>query len=178
MMAKGKRVRKTAPTLTSRLDMERCVGEIARLAIERDALLCEMDARLQAVRVDYAEQIDTLNGDMEAELSMAREWAEANPAEFGSAKSIEFTHAVAGYRTGMPKLKTIKGYTWDRVLEKLATMRLTEYIRTKAEVDKERILTDREALAEKLPLMGVQVAQDETFFVQPKREDAPAPAKA
>jgi phage host-nuclease inhibitor protein Gam len=170
-LSKTARIKKTTPALKSRLDMERCVGELARLQIERDGLCVEMDERIIAIRAEYEARLNDLGLDIASEMTMAREWAEANPAEFGDLKSIEFTHGTAGWRTGMPKLKTLAKWTWDRVLEKLAALRMQDYIRTKQEVDKEKLLADREALAEKLPLLGVQVVQDEAFFVQPKREE-------
>jgi phage host-nuclease inhibitor protein Gam len=96
-------------------------------------------------------------------------WAEANPSEFGALKSLDVTHAVIGWRTGQPTLKTLAGWTWDRVLEKLNLVAASTYIRLKEEVNKAAILADRESLgAEKLRGMGMRVVQDESFFIEPK----------
>jgi phage host-nuclease inhibitor protein Gam len=70
----------------------------------------------------------------------------------------------------MPTLKTLKGWTWALVLERIGALRLTQYIRTKSEPDKEKLLADREKLGDRLTEVGVQVVQAETFFVDPKRE--------
>ena len=115
-IAKNTRLKKTEPVLRTRLDMERCVGENARMQIERDAVLMEMDGEIQVIRARYEENINGLTADLESEMTIAKEWAEANPSEFGALKSIEFIHGIAGFRTGMPKLKTLSKFTWDRVL--------------------------------------------------------------
>ena len=100
----------------------------------------------------------------------AAEWAARNPGEFGNRKSLPLTHGTIGWRVGNPTLKPLSGWTWDRVCEKLAT---TEgwmgYVRIKSEVNKEAILTDRDALPETdLKKMGVQVIRNEPFFIEPK----------
>ena len=49
------------------------------------------------------------------------------------------------------------------------------YVRIKEEIDKDRLLADRETLGkDKMASMGVEVVQDESFFVDPKRETPPA----
>lgn len=167
----GKRIKRVEPKAPqSREDMEALVGEIAALTIERDAMTVELDGRLQAIRAEYEARLAETALHIESKLAAAQLWAAANPAAFGSKKSIEMVHAVVGFRVGMPRLKTLRGCTWSFVLEQLARFRLQQYIRCKSEPDKERIIADREKLAERLDALGVVVVQDETFFVEPKRE--------
>lgn len=169
MIAKARHKRETGPALKSVQDAERCVGEIAKLTIERDQALNEMDAKIQAIRVDYEDLLAGLTADLEAEMAMAQQWAEANPLEFSARKSIEMTHGTIGFRTGMPRLKTLKGMTWEKVLNRLRSA-MPEFIRRKEEADKDRLLAERATLD--LPAIGLQVVQDETFFVEVKRETA------
>ena len=71
-----------------------------------------------------------------------------------------------------PKLKNLKGFTWAAVTN-LAKELLPQYIRTTEELDKQSLLADRdkEDVAEMMPRIGVQVVQEETFFVEPKKEN-------
>ena len=90
---------------------------------------------------------------------------------FSKRRSLETTHGVIGFRTGTPKLKTRRGFTWAAALE-LVREFLPSYIRTSEEVAKDKLLADREN--EQLhPLMqkcGIDVVQEESFYVEPKKE--------
>lgn len=97
-------------------------------------------------------------------------------------------HGVIGFRTGTPKLKTLKGFTWASALQ-LVKEFLPGYIRQTEEIAKDKLLADRdtEEMAPQMAKCGIQVSQDETFYVEPKRrtrheterdekpEDSPVP---
>lgn len=57
---------------------------------------------------------------------------------------METAHGVLGFRTGTPKLKTRKGFTWAAVLELLKEFN-PAYVRTSEEVAKDKLLADRES---------------------------------
>jgi phage host-nuclease inhibitor protein Gam len=164
------RIKIPAATIRTRAEMEMLAGEIADLKNRQRSCSAEMDAGLTEIRRHYAEILGGLDEQMAARMEMARAWAEANLAEFGAAKSLELTHAMMGYRTGQPQLKTLSGLTWERVLEKAKSLGwASPFVRTKMEVNKQQILLEREQIgAEKLRELGVRVAQEETFFVEPK----------
>lgn len=165
-----KRIKSKSPVIKTREEIEALVGDIARLKTYQQQTTALMDERITEVRAEYEQQL----GDAEAELApmveAVRTWAEANPEAFGKHKSLDLLHGVIGWRIGMPTLKTLSGWTWDRVLEKLKTSYpgLT-FIRTKEEVDKASILAQRETLLDgDLRQMGVRVVQNEAFFIEPK----------
>ena len=81
-------------------------------------------------------------------------------------------HGVFGFRTGTPKLKTLKGFTWASVLT-LCKEYLQDYVRATYEVAKDKLLADRdkEEVNENFEKVGIMVAQDETFYMEPKKED-------
>jgi phage host-nuclease inhibitor protein Gam len=162
-----------APPAT-REEMERLAGEIADLKILQQDYTTQMNSGIADVRVRYEAIFAELDTELEGMMERARAWADANPSTFGKARSIAMTHALVGYRTGQPQLKTLSGYTWHRVLEKLQTLGAWAacYIRTKAEIDKQGLLAARESLgAEQLRQIGVRVLQEETFFVDPKLQE-------
>lgn len=82
-------------------------------------------------------------------------------------------HGTIGFRTGTPKLKTLKGFTWASALN-LVKEFLPDFIRKTEEVAKDRLLADRDVdgMNEKMAKCGIVVAQDETFYVEPKQEES------
>lgn len=169
------KIMNAAPVAT-RAEMEELVGEITTLSAKRQNLLTQRSEEENRVRRLFADDLNDIGEKLDAKVARAQEWAVAHPEEFGKARSIPMAHGVVGFRLGNFTLKTIKGWTWDRVLEKLREMpRWADYIRTKQEVDKEKILADRGQIAgDELKLIGVQVSQGETFFVEPRLETTEA----
>jgi phage host-nuclease inhibitor protein Gam len=162
-----KRIKRTGPAITTREEMEHLVGEICELTIFIDRTKTLMDQRLLEVRAEYEDQLAGADKDLQGMMALAQEWAEEHTADFGVKKSIEMVHGTVGFRTGQPTLRTIAGWTWKRVMEVLSP----KYIRTKREPDKEKLLADRNSIGELgLRTIGLRVAQDESFFVEPKRE--------
>lgn len=177
---KNNRIKLKAPTIKSREEIEALVGDLARLTNFQQQTTALMDQRITEVRAEYETQLAEAEQQKAALMEAARQWAEANPEEFGKTKSIEMLHGTMGCRIGMPTLKTLSGWTWDRVLEKLRTVpAYAVFIRTKQEVDKATILDLREDLLDgDLRAMGVRVVQDETFFVEPKLTEVETKATA
>ena len=88
---------------------------------------------------------------------------------FVKKKSLDSLHGTIGFRTGTPKLKTLKGFTWNTVTNLLKEF-LPAYVRIAEEPAKDKLLTERnnEQIADFFPKIGVVVTQDETFFVEVK----------
>jgi phage host-nuclease inhibitor protein Gam len=85
---------------------------------------------------------------------------------------MEMVHGTLGFRIGTPKLKTLKGFTWGAVTNLLKEF-LPDYLRTSEEPAKDKLLADRdvEDVVLLLPKVGVFVDQDESFYVEPKKEE-------
>jgi phage host-nuclease inhibitor protein Gam len=164
------RIRLTKPVVATRADAERILGEIAAKTAARNGLRAGLDEELTAVRQKYEGRIDGLSNDIEEKSGLLQQWAEENSEEFGNKKSVEFLHGRIGFRTGTPKLKTLAGWTWDKVKGVLDST----FIRTKSEPDKELLLASYargEITDATLRGVGVKVVQDEAFFVEPKIEE-------
>lgn len=164
--------KQTATALKTRDEAELALNDICLTTITRNRAMLAMDAEITAVRERYEATINECNKFLEEKTELIRAWAENNPSEF-KGKSADFVHATIGWRIGQPTLKTLAGWTWDRVLEKLKSLpNLLHYVRTKEEVNKQAIISDREGIgSELLRLMGVKVVQEESFFVDPKLSD-------
>lgn len=169
-MSKNNRIKLTVAAPKTREEMETLVGDIAALKIKERALTAEMDAKIKSVKDHYQGQLTGLNESLAHKMPCALAWAEAHPDDFGKLRSIEMLHGTLGWRTNTPSLKTLSGWTWDRVLEAVKRLpRLAAYIRTKEEINKQALLGDRDTLgADGLRAIGVKVVQEEEFFVEPK----------
>ena len=142
------------------------------------------DAKLQGINAAMDAEITKIrerNADGDRQVPAAkgrrpRGDADVRHREPGRAflqkKSMETAHGVLGFRTGTPKLKTRKGFTWAAVLELLKEFN-PAYVRTSEEVAKDKLLADRENedMPELMQKVGIKVEQDETFFVEPKKEE-------
>jgi phage host-nuclease inhibitor protein Gam len=171
---KTNRIKNTQPVIRTREALESLIGEIAALKNQQRLLTAAMDGQIQEIRGQYEAQLAVQNEALEQKMEHARVWSEANPQEFGAARSIETVHGVLGWRTGQPALKTLPGWTFDRVLQTLKSMGAPGYIRVKEEVHKQNLLSDRDAIGpEKLREIGLRVVQEESFFVEPKLTEVP-----
>lgn len=85
---------------------------------------------------------------------------------------MNLLHGTIGFRLGNPKLKSAKGFIWKSILE-LVKNRMHDYIWTKEEVAKDKILADKEnkGIKELINQCGIEIVQEEYFYIEPKEED-------
>ena len=137
-------------------------------------ITAEIELQCAKIREKYAGKLAELEDEKVKAFDTLQAYATENQAElFTKKKSLEMAHGVIGFRTGTPKLKTLKGFTWASALQ-LVKEFLPGYVRQTEEIAKDKLLADRDT-EDMLPQMakcGIQVAQDETFYVEPKKEDA------
>ena len=154
----------------SRLAIESLAAEITLLKNSHRACSVELDLALHDLRRRYSQILANLDRQIADRMERARAWAEANPSEFGRAKSLELAHAVIGFRTGQPQLKPLAGFNWRRILRRLKSVpHYAGLIRVTEEVNKQRILLQRNQLGHsQLHQLGLRVVQEESFFVEPK----------
>lgn len=172
-----KRLKLSTPPIKTKEEMERLVGEIRELTIRRDAQTLQRDQERAALDEKYESPLAEIGEQLDAKMVLAQDWAEHNPAEFGTRKSIDFINGQVGFRTGQPKLVKLSGWTWERILEAVVRV-LPDYVRVKQEVDRERLIADRDTLTPVLKEVGVKVDQDESFFVEPTRDEIGAAPEA
>jgi len=162
-----KRIKPNLPTPKTRDEVESLVGEITELIITERRTKALMDQRIKEIKDEYQDQLVDINERVTPRLLRVEAWAEAHPEEFGRGRSIPMLHGTIGWRVGQPQLKTLSGWTWDRVLEALRSF-CPQWIRTKEEVDKQAILAERDNLLDgDLKRIGVKVVQEDGFFVEP-----------
>ncbi len=134
----------------------------------------EIELQCAKIREKQADRLSQLDAEREQAFDMLQAYAVENQAElFSKKKSLDMAHGTIGFRTGTPKLKTLKGFTWASVLQMVREF-LPGYVRTSEEVAKDKLLADRdeEGMYDKMAKCGITVAQDETFYVEPQNEEA------
>ena len=169
-MAREKKVVHTGVTSEA---MEAAFSEFAIADAKLQKINATIDVQLTDIREKYADDIAKLTDKKEKAFDVLQAFAVENKDEiFSKKKSMDSVHGTIGFRTGTPKLKTLKGFTWPSVTNLLKEF-LPAYVRTSEEPAKDKLLADRE-LEETAALFGkcgIAVVQDETFYVEPKKEN-------
>ena len=161
-----KRTKKTVVSGVTREQYEQAFAEFAMADAKVQSLTSKMDQE------KYADQLAELNETKDRTFEVMQTFATENKDTlFSKKKSLESAHGVIGFRTGNPKLKNLKGFTWAAVTN-LCKEFLPGYIRTTEELAKDKLLADRDIpeVAEQFANIGVQVVQDESFYVECKKE--------
>ncbi|WP_317899455.1 host-nuclease inhibitor Gam family protein [Aurantibacillus circumpalustris] len=152
-------------------EAETVMAEYATADAKLAKINATMDEQMTAIRNKFTDQINELTEVKEEKLNLLHFFAESNTQLFDKKKSILMTHGAIGFRTGTPKLKTLKRFTWGSVVE-LLKIKLPEYVRTVDEPAKDKLLADRddENVSKHFEKCGIEVVQDETFYVELKKE--------
>ena len=149
-------------------------GAYAKADAQSAKITADIELQCAKIREKYANKLAELEDEKEKAFATLQAYATENQAElFTKKKSLEMAHGVIGFRTGTPKLKTLKGFTWASALQ-LVKEFLPGYLRQTEEIAKDKLLADRdvEDMVPQMNKCGIQVVQDETFYVEPKKEDA------
>lgn len=166
------RAKKTVVAGVTREQMEEAFGQYALADAEVQGINATMDKQFVAIREKHADRLAELEQQKTEAFEVMQVYATEHKDElFTKRKSMETTHGTLGFRTGQPKLKTKKGFTWAAVLELLKKFG-KDYIRTAEEVAKDKLLANRDDDECQQLMMdcGILVVQDETFYVEPKKE--------
>lgn len=171
----AKRTKKVIVSGITSEQMETAFSEYANA----DALLAkinaELDVQITKLRDKKADEIAALTEKKEKSFEVVQAFAMENRDElFSKKKSMEGAHGTFGFRTGTPRLKTLRGFTWASALNLIKAF-LPDYVRVKEEPAKDMLLADREVaeVASRFEKCGIEVVQDETFFIDLKKEESP-----
>lgn len=168
-----KREKKTIHSGITQEEMEARFAEYALADAKLQKINATMDARFTAIREEYADEIARLQEQKDTAFEIMQAFAVENKERlFSKRKSMESAHGTLGFRTGTPKLKTLKGFTWNAVTNMLKEF-LPGYVRTEEAPMKDKLLADRdnEEVAALFAKVGIEVVQEETFYVERKTEE-------
>lgn len=166
------RQKKVLITGITREHAEDAFARYADADARQQQITAKMDVQITKIREKFADELSKLDEVKEQSFEEIQSFAENNRDVFGQKKSLEMTHGVIGFRTGTPKLKTLKGFTWSSVTNLLKEF-LPSYLRVIEEPAKDRLLADRDnpETVMQFNKCGIYVDQDETFYVEPKKEE-------
>ena len=168
-----KREKKTVIAGVTREAMEDAFSLYAAADARITAINADMDGQMTKIRDKYADELARREAEKAAAFEIMNVFALEHREElFTKQKSIKTTHGTIGFRTGKHKLKLKRGLNWPAVIELLRRFG-SDYIRTTEEPDKARLLADRDdaKCAQIMADCGIEVVQDETFYVEPKTEE-------
>ena len=110
------RTKKMVVTGVTREQAEQAFAEFAAADAKVQNLTSKMDGEMTRIREKYAEQLAALNAAKDKSFEVLQAFAVENRDElFCKKKSVESAHGVFGFRTGTPKLKNLKDFTWAAV---------------------------------------------------------------
>lgn len=169
----AKRVKKVIHSGVTSEQMETAFAEYAAADARLAKINATMDEQITRIREKYSDDIAQLTSIKDNAFEIVQAYAQENrEVLFAKKKSLDAAHGTYGFRTGTPKLKTLKGFTWEAVKNLLKEF-LPKYVRVQEEPAKDKLLADREVkeVAENLAKCGITVVQDETFFIELKKEE-------
>ena len=179
----AKRVKKIIITGVTREAADEAFAKYAKADAESAKITADIELQCAKIREKYAGRLAELDAAKTVAFDTLQSFATENQADlFAKKKSLDMAHGVIGFRTGTPKLKTLKGFTWASALQ-LVKEFLPGYVRKTEEVAKDKLLADRDMdvrvkdgagevkLSQEMTRCGIQVVQDETFYVEPKKEE-------
>ena len=166
------REKKVVHTAVATSEMEAAFSEFATADAKLQKINATMDVEFTRIRDKWADEITKLTERKDLAFDILQAYALENKGEiFTKKRSMETAHGSFGFRTGTPKLKLLKGFTWNSVTNLLKEF-LPDYVRVNEEAAKDKLLADRdnELVSPMLARVGVGVIQEESFFVEPKKE--------
>ena len=185
----GKREKKVIITGVTREAADEAVAVYAKAAAQSAKITADIELQCAKIREKYALRLAELDDEKKLAFDTLQSFATENQAElFTKKKSLEMAHGVIGFRTGTPKLKTLKGVTWASALQLAKKFLPFTYIRQTEEIAKDKLLADRDlkevavydtptcdprvvTMLEAMAACGIQVVQEEAFYVEPKKEE-------
>lgn len=183
----AKRQKKVVISGVTREAADEAFATFAKADASINKIQAEIELQCAKIREKRQADLTSLMAERDAAFETLQSFATENQTElFAKKKSLEMTHGVIGFRTGTPKLKTLKGFTWESALT-LVKKYIPAYARIKEEIAKDKLLADREleevdfieshitkkkvAMSTAMAECGIQVVQEEIFYVEPKKEE-------
>ncbi len=133
----------------------------------------KIEQEVQKIRKKYASRVNGMQQLRDDSYGLVHAYASENKDKlFDKKRSVDWSFGTFGFRLGTPKVDKKRGITWGAALQLIKGQDL-EFVRTKEEVDRDKIIASREdpAIMGQLAKLGISVIQTETFFVEPKEED-------
>jgi phage host-nuclease inhibitor protein Gam len=147
------------------------VERYAKAEAREAAINRTIEVEVNEVLEKYEDELLCLAQGKQTAYDIARTYCSCNKdALFRRRRRIGTMYGIAGFRLGNPRLKTLKGTNWAKVLTAIKD-KLPAYVRISEEPAKDMLLADRYKpnVAPLLMEIGVQVVQDELFYIETRK---------
>lgn len=177
------RKKKTLIQGVTREQAEQALTEYAKALAQQKKIAADIELETAKIREKYAADVEALTGQIDTNFAILEAYATANPDLFVKKKSLDMLSGVIGFRTGMPKFVTDKGFTQAAVItlikENLPS-RVADFVNVTEVLNKQGIINEfckadddenRMDLDEFRSTCHCNVIQDEAFYVTAKEEE-------
>lgn len=174
--------------IATKIEFLATVSELAMLETEKRRIEAERDIALQAINRQYDTLAEPIIDRMKGHMARAEAYADEHRAELlpKNAKSVNTSLATFGWRTGNRTVGLLSRVTVENAIAALKGIGLTDYVATKEEIARAKILADskddktlpytrvKDGVSADVALadVGLKITQGETFFVDPTSETA------
>ena len=165
----SKRYTRKISRLLTKKEVEKVMEGYAQLEVEKEVLQQNYEEELNKLKARFEPQIAALNEHMEDQADQLQYYAETHYQQFKKHRSMSTAFGNLGFRLCPPKVKILEGYDLKEIVENVDQNK-PELIVVKKSLNKEQILKHREEpeFIEMLHRLGLDVVQDESFFIEPK----------
>ncbi|HXS36081.1 MAG TPA: host-nuclease inhibitor Gam family protein [Flavipsychrobacter sp.] len=150
------------------VQFEEALSQYASSATKEAAILFRIETEMGRIKEKYNSELNHLQTKKNDSVEILAAYCkEQKDTLFNRRRSLLTVHGTVGFRLCTPKLKTLKGHSWTSVMQKVKE-KIPAYIRTTEELAKDMLIADRmnEKIAPLLNEIGLQVVQDEAFYVE------------
>lgn len=164
---------KTKPETFENADEFRdAINTIAKLQLKMRELQLRRDKALQRIQERTEPQIKDADEEVKRLVKKAERFADAHRCEIftGDARTAHTELANYGFRYGTPKLKQLKGWAADKIVEAIQAKGWAKrFLNTSPTIRKAEIKNqlDNEQLQE----IGYSLVRDEAFWVEAKAKE-------
>lgn len=158
-------------TTITAAQFEDAIARYAAAELHEAEINRQLEAEVNEIMEKYGDELGCIGQAKQAAYDIAHMYCAVNKETlFGKRRSIGTPDGVAGFRLSTPRLCTVKGNTWQKVVEKLKE-KLPGYVRITYEPAKDMLLADRykEHVAPMLAELGVRIVQEELFYIESRK---------
>lgn len=135
-------------------------AEYSEISKRLNELTSAREEALRQIALQYDAEIERAKNEQSEVAETILEYVQANQANIFPVgkKTAHWEGLTISYRDGSPKVELItpETTTWDDVLQKALKL-APDYVLTKQELSKSKILADSGTLSKVLPKLGIQV---------------------
>lgn len=150
-------------------EVDESVAEIGQLQRTIQAIESEMNDKIDIIKAEYGQKADANRRKIGDLLDSVESYAAVNRNELtddGRSKTVKLRSGLLSWRNTPPAVSISKV---EEVKDRLKTLGLDQFLRTKQEIDRQAILADKEVA---LAVEGIRITQREEFVVTPNESQA------